>query len=101
MLSAMLAIPKLHVISTTFVASVLTPGGYLLHKYNPDRSWGSSWHPWIDKEGQPQLPIQEDETALVIYSLWQHYICFHDIEFVGSLYRSLVTPAADFLVAYP
>lgn len=83
-----------------FCNAVLTNEGYLLHKYNPDRSWGSSWHPWIDRAGQPQLPIQEDETALVLYSLWHHYERFHDYEFVASLYRSLITPAADFLVRY-
>ncbi|QBD79230.1 glycoside hydrolase family 15 protein [Ktedonosporobacter rubrisoli] len=83
-----------------FCNCVLTEGGYLLHKYNPDRSWGSSWESWVAKDGTPQLPIQEDETALVIYSLWQHYICFHDIEFVAPHFRSLVTPAADFLASY-
>jgi GH15 family glucan-1,4-alpha-glucosidase len=83
-----------------FCRSVLMPGGYLLHKYNPDRSWGSSWHPWIDPSGTPQLPIQEDETALVIYSLWQHYLQHHDIEFVASLYRDLVVAGAEFLTSY-
>ncbi|HLG76008.1 MAG TPA: glycoside hydrolase family 15 protein, partial [Ktedonobacteraceae bacterium] len=83
-----------------FCSGVLTQDGYLLHKYNPDRSWGSSWHPWVDRDGQPQLPIQEDETALVIYSLWQHYVCFHDIEFVGPHFRRLVTPGADFMLRY-
>lgn len=83
-----------------FCNAVLTEGGYLLHKYNPDRSWGSSWHPWVDGDGQPQLPIQEDETALVIYSLWQHYLRFADIEFVAPHFHSLVVPAAEFMAAY-
>ena len=83
-----------------FCNAVLTSDGFLLHKYNPDRSWGSSWHPWVDRDGNPQLPIQEDETALVLYSLWQHYRVFDDIEFVAPHYRTLVTPAADFLVSY-
>lgn len=83
-----------------FCAGVLTEDGYLLHKYNPDRSWGSSWQAWVDEEGKPQLPIQEDETALVIYSLWQHYLCFRDVEFVAPHFRSLIVPAADFLVSY-
>jgi GH15 family glucan-1,4-alpha-glucosidase len=83
-----------------FCNAVLTPNGYLLHKYNPDRSWGSSWHPWIDKDGNLQLPIQEDETALVLYSLWQHYHRFSDIEFAAPHYHSLIVPAADFLVSY-
>ncbi len=79
---------------------MLTDGGYLLHKYNPDHSWGSSWQSWIDRDGEPQLPIQEDETALVLYSLWQHYSCFHDVEFVAPHFRSLITPGADFLTSY-
>jgi GH15 family glucan-1,4-alpha-glucosidase len=83
-----------------FCNSVLTQGGFLLHKYNPDRSWGSSWQAWVDSDGNPQLPIQEDETALVIYSLWQHYQHFSDIEFVAPHFRSLITPAADFMVSY-
>ncbi|HEY0757176.1 MAG TPA: glycoside hydrolase family 15 protein [Ktedonobacteraceae bacterium] len=83
-----------------FCNAVLTEKGYLLHKYNPDHSWGSSWHPWIDSSGHPQLPIQEDETALVIYSLWQHYLSFGDIEFVAPHFHSLVVPAADFMVGY-
>ncbi|HCI79055.1 MAG TPA: glycoside hydrolase family 15 protein, partial [Ktedonobacter sp.] len=44
--------------------------------------------------------IQEDETALVLYSLWQHYTIYHDVEFVAPHFRSLVTPAADFMVSY-
>ena len=83
-----------------FCNAVLTGDGYLLHKYNPDRSWGSSWHPWVDADGRPQLPIQEDETALVVYSLWQHYLRFSDIEFVAPHFHSLVVPAADFMTTY-
>lgn len=84
----------------TFCNNVLTEGGFLLHKYNPDCSWGSSWHPWIDANGQLQLPIQEDETALVIYSLWQHYLSFSDIEFVAPYFHSLIVPAAEFMIGY-
>jgi glucoamylase len=83
-----------------FCADVLTDEGYLLHKYNPDRSWGSSWQSWVDAAGKPQLPIQEDETALVLYSLWQHYTHFQDVEFVAPHFRRLVTSGADFLAAY-
>jgi len=83
-----------------FCQEVLTAEGYLLHRYSPNRLWGSSWHPWVDQEGESHLPIQEDETALVVYSLWQHYRCFHDIDFVSSHYHRFVTPAAGFLVSY-
>ncbi len=80
-----------------FCATVMTPGGFLLHKYNPDGSLGSSWHPWMTADGTRQLPIQEDETALVLWALWAHFERFRDVEFIGSLYRKLVVTASDFL----
>ena len=83
-----------------FCASVMTEEGYLLHKYTPEGALGSSWHPWMDKDGKPELPIQEDETALVVYSLWQHYTVFHEVEFIRPLYRPLVKAAADFMVRF-
>jgi GH15 family glucan-1,4-alpha-glucosidase len=83
-----------------FCASVITPGGYLLHKYKPDGSLGSSWHPWMNGDGAKQLPIQEDETALVLWALRAHFARFRDVEFVGNLYRKLVVTAADFLCDY-
>ncbi len=83
-----------------FCARVITDDGYLLHKYTPTGSLGSSWQPWVSQQGEPELPIQEDETALVIYSLWQHYTLFHDVEFIRPLYRPLVKAAADFMVSF-
>jgi len=82
-----------------FAARVIEKEGYLLHKYNPDGTLASSWHPWFDGEG-PQLPIQEDETALVIWALWQHFVLYRDIEFIKPLYRGLIKRAADFMVSY-
>ncbi len=81
------------------IGRIITPEGYLLHKYNPDGSLASSWHPWI-RAGKPQLPIQEDETALVLWGLWEHFKIHRDVEFVRSLYRPLICRAADFLLSY-
>lgn len=83
-----------------FCAKVITDDGFLLHKYNPDGSVGSSWHPWLARDGAKQLPIQEDETALVLWALWAYFERFRDIEFIGGLYRGLIVRAADFLCAY-
>ncbi len=80
-------------------ARIITEQGYFLHKYNPDGSQASSWHPWISL-GRPQLPIQEDETALVVWAFWRHYVLYRDIEFVRPLWLSLILPAADFLVRF-
>jgi GH15 family glucan-1,4-alpha-glucosidase len=46
------------------------------------------------------IPIQEDETSLVLWALWNHYEEFRDIEFAKQLYGSLITRAADFLVQF-
>ena len=80
-------------------AQLLTPEGYFLHKYNPDGTLASSWHPWV-KDGEPQLPIQEDETALVIWALWHHFERFRDVEFITPLYAPLVKRAANWMAAY-
>jgi GH15 family glucan-1,4-alpha-glucosidase len=82
-----------------FAARVIEKEGYLLHKYNPDGTLASSWHPWYDGSG-PQLPIQEDETALVLWALWQHFVLYRDIEFITPLYRPLIKNAGDFMTTY-
>lgn len=82
-----------------FIAQRLEPEGYFLHKYNPDGTLASSWHPWSHL-GHPRLPIQEDSTALVIWALWHHFVQYRDIEFVKPLYAGLVKRAAEFMCAY-
>lgn len=82
-----------------FCAEALTEDGYLLHKYNPDGTVGSSWHPYLH-DGQEQLPIQEDETALVLHALWEDYERHEDIELPQSLYRTFIRKAARFLLDY-
>lgn len=82
-----------------FCADALSPEGYLHHKYNPDGTVGSSWHPYI-MNGQVHLPIQEDETGLVLFALWQDYLKHRVIELPQSLYRTLIRKAARFLSVY-
>lgn len=81
-------------------AELITPQGYFLHKYNPDGSLASSWHPWIGADGEPQLPIQEDSTALVILALWQHFERYRDVEYITPLYATLIKRAASWMAAY-
>lgn len=82
-----------------FCAKILEKEGFFLHKYMPSGALGSSWHPWIEN-GKLQLPIQEDETALVIWALWNHYEQFRDLELIRPLYLSLIRKAADFMMNY-
>ncbi len=80
-------------------ARILSEGGYYLHKYNTDGTPGSSWLPWV-RNGAPQLPIQEDETALVIYAMWRHYALYRDYAQMEVFYHDLIQRAADFLERY-
>ncbi|MFD2671226.1 glycoside hydrolase family 15 protein [Marinicrinis sediminis] len=82
-----------------FCARHMHPSGYLHHKYNPDGTIGSSWHPYI-QNGEKQLPIQEDETALVLHVLWKDYERHKVIELPQSLYKILIRKAAAFLETY-
>ncbi len=82
-----------------FCSKVISPNGYLRHKYNPDGTLASSWHAYID-HGKPVLPIQEDETALVIWALWQQFEIFQRIDETAPYYRALVTRPADFLLRH-
>ncbi|MBI5248743.1 MAG: glycoside hydrolase family 15 protein [Desulfomonile tiedjei] len=82
-----------------FVAGTIGQEGYFCHKYNPDGTLASSWHPWWDN-GQLQLPIQEDETALVIWALWHHFVKYRDIEFIKPLYKLVIKNAADFMCSF-
>lgn len=82
-----------------FCNDVLYEEGCLLHKYNPDKTLGSSWHPWVYKNDF-SLPIQEDETALVLHALWIYYEHTKDIAFLKKNYKKFIKPMGDFLVKY-
>lgn len=82
-----------------FMTQRLERGGYFMHKYRSDGYLGSSWHPWII-EDTPEFPIQEDETALVLFALWEHYEMVKDLEFIESLYNPFIERAADFMVEF-
>jgi GH15 family glucan-1,4-alpha-glucosidase len=46
------------------------------------------------------LPVQEDETGLVLWALWRHYAEHRSLDFIGELYTSLIVPAADWMSSY-
>lgn len=79
---------------------LITSKGFLLHKYNPDGSIGSSWHSWFNKEEGLILAIQEDETALVLYTLGEYYTIYKDMDLLAELYSKFIIPAADFMVEF-
>lgn len=84
-----------------FCSRIVHANGYFLQKYNADGTVASGWHAAWDVQGRKQLvPIQEDETALVLWALWQHYDKYRDLEFAHRQYRKVVVGCADFMVDF-
>lgn len=82
-----------------FCRDTMHKDGYLLHKYQPDRAIGSTWHPLVHNN-LSELAIQEDETAIIIIMLGEYYDYIKDTEFAESLYTTLIQPAADFMAKF-
>ena len=82
-------------------SQIVDPNGYFLQKYNPDGTVASGWHSsWDAVNGREMIPIQEDETGLVLWSLWKHYETHRDIDFAHRLYESLVIKCANFMTVF-
>lgn len=82
-----------------FCSRALGGRGFLFQHYTPDGSLASNWHAWL-LEGKEVLPIQEDSTALILWSLWIEYESSRDIEFIRSVYDTVVIQCAEFLCEY-
>lgn len=83
-----------------FCNRVITDEGYFRHKYWSNGSTGSSWHELLGTDGKQQLPIQLDETALVLIALWNHFQKYQDLEFISKVYPRLVVKATEFMLDY-
>lgn len=82
-----------------FCREAMHPMGYLMHKYRADGALGSSWHPYINN-GSVSAPIQEDETALVVFVFMQYYQAKRSTQLLEEFYDSMIKPMADFLASY-
>ena len=82
-----------------FCVKALHPHGYLMHKYYADGGLGPSWHPYAHETGNA-APIQEDETALVLFVFAQFYHVNPSELILDMYYDTLVTPMAEFLVSF-
>lgn len=82
-----------------FSTKILHPQGFLMQKFRPDGAPGSTWHPYL--YGNRLIPpIQEDETAIVIFLLGEFIEQFKDKDMLSIYYQSLVVPAANFMASY-
>jgi len=82
-----------------FIMNVASSEGFLYHKYNPNTTLASSWHPWFYK-GKRIYPIQEDETALEVWAIASHYERYMDIDELTQLYKRFVKPALRFMITF-
>lgn len=82
-----------------FCKRIIHPNGYVMHKYQADGALGSSWHPYThgDDVGPP---IQEDETAIMLFILAQYFQLHHDDKQLNDYFETLVLPMANFLADY-
>ena len=83
-----------------FARDTMHRDGYLMHKYQPDRAIGSTWHPLVHGR-RKELAIQEDETACVIFMIGEYFEANpSDVNYIQSLYHSFIQPCANFLVRF-
>jgi GH15 family glucan-1,4-alpha-glucosidase len=82
-----------------FARDTIHPDGYLMHKYQPDRAIGSTWHPLLHGKHK-ELAIQEDETATVIYMLGEYWRLTKDRIFVENFYNTFIEPCASFMIGF-
>lgn len=78
----------------------LHPNGYLMHKYRADGALGSSWHPYVHEDGKVAAPIQEDETALVLFVFAQFYRMHSTPKLLSEFYDSMIKPMANFMASH-
>jgi GH15 family glucan-1,4-alpha-glucosidase len=82
-----------------FAQDTMHKDGYLMHKYQPDRAIGSTWHPLIHGKSR-ELAIQEDETAGVVFMIGEYYEASKDSIFIENMFHNFIAPAANFMCSY-
>jgi GH15 family glucan-1,4-alpha-glucosidase len=83
-----------------FARDTMHRDGYLMHKYQPDRAIGSTWHPLVHGR-RKELAIQEDETAGVLFMVGEYFEANPDDKhFVEHLFQTFVMPAANWMTGF-
>jgi GH15 family glucan-1,4-alpha-glucosidase len=82
-----------------FARDTMHKDGYLMHKYQPDRAIGSTWHPLVHNRHK-ELAIQEDETAGVLFMIGEFYEASQDKTFIENIYHSFIVPCANFMCQF-
>ena len=82
-----------------FARDTMHRDGYLMHKYQPDRAIGSTWHPLLHGRHK-ELAIQEDETASVIFMMGEYYKVSKDKTYIHTFFDSFIAPCANFMTGF-
>jgi GH15 family glucan-1,4-alpha-glucosidase len=83
-----------------FARDTMHRDGYLMHKYQPDRAIGSTWHPLVHGR-RKELAIQEDETAGVIFMIGEYFEAnAEDKNFVEHLFNTFVVSGANWMITF-
>lgn len=82
-----------------FCVEAMHPAGYMMHKYYADGGLGPSWHPYAHDTGNA-APIQEDETALVLFVFAQFYHKHPSELLLDMYYENLIKPMANWMAGF-
>jgi len=82
-----------------FARDTMHRDGYLMHKYQPDRAIGSTWHPLVHNRHK-ELAIQEDETASVLFMMNEYYKYSQDKTLITNFYHTFIKPCASFIAGF-
>ncbi len=83
-----------------FARDTMHKDGYLMHKYQPDRAIGSTWHPLVHGRRR-ELAIQEDETAGVIFLVGEYLESnLEDRNFIEHLFQTFVVACANWMSSF-
>ena len=83
-----------------FSKRTMDPRGFVMHKYAPDGAIGSSWHPYTTYNGKTIPPIQEDETAIIVFLFGRYYAMHQKSDIIEQYYSSMIKPMADFMAGF-
>ena len=91
--------------SLKFLLNLIDKKGFFWHKYYPQStafsaSVASSWQPWLSKNNNMILPIQEDGTAIFLQAFAKYITKFNDNEFLFENWKSKIKPVIEFLLNY-
>jgi len=83
-----------------FSQRIMHKDGYMMHKYLPDGALGSSWHPYTTKDGITTPPIQEDETAIIVFLFARYYELHNDKDLLITYYHTMLKPMCQFMCRF-